>query len=104
MNWINSHSRVEVGVRVGSCRISRLRFADDLGLLASSQQGLQHALDRFSAVSDRAGMKINTKKAEVLCLSGNPRKNRPQKVFNRGLCVCAVSLDLLKFGKNSTDL
>ena len=36
-------------------------------LLASSQQGLQHALDRFSAACDRTGMKITTKKTEVLC-------------------------------------
>jgi len=65
MNCIDSHSRVEVGVTAGSCRINHLVFADDLVLLASSQQGLQHALDRFSAASDRAGMKINTKKTEV---------------------------------------
>ena len=37
MNWINSHSRVDEGVTVGSCRINRVLFADDLVLLASSQ-------------------------------------------------------------------
>jgi len=41
MNWIESHSRVNEGVTVGSCRINRLLFADDLVLLASS--------DHFSA-------------------------------------------------------
>jgi len=44
MNWIDSHSRVDEGVRAGSCRINRLLFAEDLALLVSSQQGLQHAL------------------------------------------------------------
>ena len=34
MNWIESH-RVNEGVTVGSCRINRLLFADDLVLLAS---------------------------------------------------------------------
>jgi len=38
---------VEEGVTDGSCRINRLLFADNLVLLASSQHGLQHALDRF---------------------------------------------------------
>ena len=52
----------------------RLLFADDLVLLASSQQSLQHALDRFSAACDRAGMKINTKNTGILCLSTNPRQ------------------------------
>jgi len=46
-----------------------LIFWDDLVLIASSQQSLQHALDRFSAACDRAGMKINTENTEVLCLS-----------------------------------
>jgi len=34
----------------------------------SSQQGLQHAFDRFSAACDQAGTKISTKKIEALCL------------------------------------
>jgi len=36
MNWIDSHSRVDEGVR--SCKINRLLFSDNLALLASSQQ------------------------------------------------------------------
>jgi len=38
----------------------------------SSQQGLQHEFDRFSAVCDQAGTKISTKKIEVFCLSRRP--------------------------------
>jgi len=73
MNWTDTHSRVDEGVGVGSCRINRLLFADNLVLLASSQQSLQHALDRFSAACHRAGMKISTKNTE-LCRSTNPRQ------------------------------
>jgi len=40
----------------------------------SSQQGLQHAFDRFSAACDHAGTKISTKKIEVLCLSRRPKQ------------------------------
>ena len=42
MNLIDSHSRVNNGVTVGSCRINCLLLAEGLVLLAS-QQGLQHA-------------------------------------------------------------
>jgi len=35
----------------------------------SSQQGLQYAFDRFSAVCDQAGTKNSIKKIEVLCLT-----------------------------------
>jgi len=49
-------------------------------LLASSQQGLQHFLDWFSAVCGQARMKISTKNTvlyisrNLLCLSRNPRQ------------------------------
>jgi len=38
MNWIDSRSCVEEGVTVGSCRINCFLLAEDLVLLASSQQ------------------------------------------------------------------
>jgi len=73
---IDSYSRVDESVTVGSCKIDRIIFADDLVLLAvaSFQQGLQHTLDQFFAASDRAGMKISTKNTGVWCLSRNPRQ------------------------------
>jgi len=49
-----------------------LLFEDDLVLLAPSERDLQHLLDRFSAACDQTGVKISTKKSEVLCLSRNP--------------------------------
>jgi len=64
-------------VTVGSCSINRLLFADVLALLASYQQSLQNALDRFSVARDRAKMKISTKNNE-LCLSTNPRQRTLQ--------------------------
>jgi len=36
--------------------------------------------------------------------SGGGAQNRRQKVFNKGLWVCARGLDTLKIDKNSTDL
>jgi len=72
MNGTESH--FDEGVAVGSCRINRLLFADDLVLLASSEQRLQHALDRFAAAYDRAGIKVSTKNTRVLSLSINPRQ------------------------------
>jgi len=47
MNRVDSHSRVNEVVTVGSCRINPLPIAEDLVLLAFSQQGLQQALNRF---------------------------------------------------------
>ena len=57
MNWIGSHSRVDEAVTFGGRRINCLLFGDNLVLLASSGQGLQHALVRFSAACDQGGNK-----------------------------------------------
>ena len=54
------------------CKVSRLLFADNLVLLASSESGLQRALNSFAAACDIAGMKISTSKTEVQNLSRNP--------------------------------
>jgi len=68
VNWMDSRSRDE-GVTVGTCRINRLLFVDNLVLLASFKQGLQHDLDRFSAVCDPTWIKISTKESKGLYLS-----------------------------------
>ena len=56
---------------IGRCKISRLLFDGDLVLLASSESGLQHALNSFAAASDIARMKISSSKTEILLLLRN---------------------------------
>jgi len=72
MIWIDSLSHVKKGITVGSCKVKRLHFADDLALLAFSEQDLQHAFDRFAATCDQAGMNISAKRTEVFCLFRSP--------------------------------
>jgi len=59
MNWIESQLSRRGRHCWKICRINRLLFADDLVLLASSQQVFQHALDRF-ATCNQTGVKIST--------------------------------------------
>ncbi|KAI3372593.1 hypothetical protein L3Q82_023069 [Scortum barcoo] len=56
------------GVRFGNHRISSLLFADDVVLLASSSQDLQHVLERFAAECEAAGMRISTSKSKAMVL------------------------------------
>ncbi|KAI3354970.1 hypothetical protein L3Q82_004762 [Scortum barcoo] len=56
------------GVRFGNHRISSLLFADDVVLMASSGQDLQHVLERFAAECEAAGMRISTSKSEAMVL------------------------------------
>ena len=54
VNWMDKLSQTDECVTIKSCKIIRLLFADDLVLLASSESGLQHALDSFAAACDIA--------------------------------------------------
>ena len=58
-------------VTIGKRKSSRLLFADNLVLLASSESGLQHALNDSAAACNIAAMKISTSETVVLYLSGN---------------------------------
>ena len=71
-NWWDKLSRTNECVTIGSCKIIRLLFAGNIVLLASSESGLQRALNGFAASSDIAGMKIISSKTEILHLSRNP--------------------------------
>ncbi|KAI3356723.1 hypothetical protein L3Q82_003402 [Scortum barcoo] len=63
-----AYSQGPEGVRFGNHRISSLLFADDVVLMASSGQDLQHVLERFAAECEAAGMRISTSKSEAMVL------------------------------------
>ncbi len=58
--------QVPEGVRFGDHMISSLLFADDVVLLAPSDQDLRHALGRFAAECEAAGMRISTSKSKAM--------------------------------------
>ena len=75
MNWIGSHRRVDKDVTVRICRMNRFLFAENWYCVRGySQQGLQHAFDRFSTACDQAGTKSSAKKIEELCHLRRPRE------------------------------
>ncbi len=57
------------GVRFGDHTILSLLFADDVVLLAPSDQDLRSALGRFAAECEAAGMRISTSKSEAMVIS-----------------------------------
>uniref|UniRef100_A0A8C9VV72 ribonuclease H n=1 Tax=Scleropages formosus TaxID=113540 RepID=A0A8C9VV72_SCLFO len=69
MDRISRRSQGTEGVCFGGRRISSLLFADDVVLLASSNQDLQCALEKFAAECEAAGMRISTSKSETTVLS-----------------------------------
>ena len=72
MDRIVRCSRGLESVQIGDTTIARLLFADDLAILASSQEDLQRALERFAAECESAGMRISTTKTESMVFSRHP--------------------------------
>ncbi|KAK3571512.1 hypothetical protein QTP86_012861 [Hemibagrus guttatus] len=68
MGRISRRSQGLEGVWFGDHRISSLIFADDVVLLAPSSLDLQHALGRFAAECEAAGMRVSTSKSEAMVL------------------------------------
>src|SRR2546426_12375859 len=60
---------MEEGVRVGGVLISDIRFADDQGMVASTEMGLQRLMDRLNAMAQKYSMKINIKKTKTMVVS-----------------------------------
>jgi exonuclease III len=60
---------IEEGVRVGGQLIKDVRFADDQGMVASTEKGLQELMNGLSVCAARYGMKINVKKTKTMVVS-----------------------------------
>ena len=51
---------------MGGCRITNLRYADDIVLIAGSMEELQCLVDRVRTESEKAGLFLNAKKTKVM--------------------------------------
>ena len=60
------------GILIGGRRISNLRYADDIVLLASSVQELQELLDRITTAGLEYNLHMNVDKTKVMSLDGEP--------------------------------
>ena len=60
---------IDEGVKVGGSLLKDIRFADDQGMVAETEQGLQNIMNRLNAVSKEYDMKSNKKKTKVMRVS-----------------------------------
>jgi len=63
---------VEEGIVVGGQIISDVRFADNQGMLASTEKGLQNLMNKLNDTAKKFNMKINVQKTKtmVMCKDG----------------------------------
>jgi len=58
-------------VKVGNYLLRDVRFADDQGMVANTEKGLQKIMDRLNDTAKAFDMKINVDKTKVMKVSRN---------------------------------
>ena len=59
------------GVKIGGIRISNLRYANDMVLVADSEINLQNLIEKMVKKSKENGLFLNVKKTKILILRRN---------------------------------
>ena len=62
---------VEEGIRVGDELNKDVKYADDQGLVANTETGLQSLMDSLNTTAKHYDMKINVKKTKAMVVSRN---------------------------------
>ena len=67
----NDHEKAQhpVGVKIGGINYNNLRYADDIAILAESEEQLQKIMDVVVKESKTAGLEINQKKSFIMVVS-----------------------------------
>src|SRR6476469_7503644 len=62
---------VEQGIRFGDELIKDVKYADDQGMVANTEAGLQSLMDSLNTTAKHYDMKINIKKTKAMVVSRN---------------------------------
>src|SRR6476619_5608202 len=62
---------VEEGIRVGGELIKVVKYADDQGMIANTEAGLQSLMDSLNTTAKYYDIKINIKKTKAMVVSRN---------------------------------
>ena len=60
---------LQAGIKIGGQNINNLRYTDDTTLMAEREEELKTPLMRVKEKSDRAGLKLTTKKIKIMTSS-----------------------------------
>ena len=56
----------EAGIKIAGRNINNLRYADDITLMAESQEELKSLLTKVKEESEKAGLKLNIQKTKIM--------------------------------------
>ena len=61
----------QAGIKIAGRNINNLRYADDTILMAQHEEQLKNLLIKVKEESEKAGLKLNTQKTEIMASSPN---------------------------------
>ena len=69
---IEALEKMDEGIIVGGQAVSDVRFADDQGMVGSTENGLQKLMNKLNETAKKFNMKLNVQKtkAMVVCRDG----------------------------------
>ena len=70
MMMIKAMKDIEEGVKVGGQLVKDVKFADDQGMISSSERGLQRLIDGLTTTAKKYDLKINVKRYSEHCSRG----------------------------------
>ena len=57
---------VQAGIKIAGRNINNLRYADDINLMAESEEELKSLLMKVKEESEKVGLKLNIQKTEIV--------------------------------------
>ena len=61
--------KVQAGLKITRRNINNVRYADDITLMAESEEGLKSPLMKVKEESEKAGLKLNIQKTKIIACS-----------------------------------
>ena len=64
--WNTVLDEAQAGIKVAGRNINNLRYADDITLIAESEEELTSLLMKVKEESEKAGLKLNTQRTKII--------------------------------------
>ena len=72
----------QAGIKIVGRKVSNLRYADDITLMAENEEGMKRLLMKVKEESDKAGLKLNIQQTKITSSSPHFMANRSRKNGN----------------------
>ena len=67
--WNARLDEAQAGIKISGRNINNLRYADDITLMAESEEELKSLLMKVKEESEKVGLKLNTQKTKIMASS-----------------------------------